>query len=152
MPITNCGFEDQAEWSGRDALTQYGPTLAVNIGFDVEFRPNSNRHPQLPSQIWPALVDTGARGSCIDSILARELKLPIVDRQNVSGISGAHPVNVHLAQIYVSSLNFTIYGRFAGVHLIAGGQPHKALMGRDFLQNFTMTYSGRTGTVILSND
>ena len=64
-----------------------------------------------------ALVDTGASESCIDSLLATELGLPVVDRRSVSGTHGAHPVNVHLAQVYVPTLDFTIFGTFAGVHL-----------------------------------
>ena len=90
--------------------------------------------------------------SCIDSALALVLNLPIVDRQEVAGVHGADTVNFHLAQIYVPTLDFTVYGLFAGVHLCAGGQPHLALIGRTFLQSFTMTYEGRTGSVILSND
>ena len=57
---------------------------------------------------------------------------------------------MHLAQIHVPDVNFTIYGEFAGVHLRAGGQPHDALIGRDFLQHFTMTYNGYSGSVDLS--
>lgn len=59
-------------------------------------------------------------------------------------------VYMHLAQIHVASLAFTIYGAFAAVDLAAGGQLHKALIGRTFLQNFTLLYEGLTGTVKLS--
>ena len=76
--------------------------------------------------IYPALVDTGATESCIDSELAFMLNLPVVDRQKVAGSHGADTVDVHLH---------------------AGGQPHCAL-----LAEFTMTYESRTGNVILSND
>ena len=48
------------------------------------------------------------------------------------------------------ALQFTIYGRFFGVHLEAGGQIHRALMGRDFLYKFLMVYEGYTGTVTIS--
>jgi hypothetical protein len=57
---------------------------------------------------------------------------------------------MYLAQIHVPSLLFTIHGAFAGVELAAGGQVHKALIGRTFLQNFTMVYEGTTGTVKIS--
>jgi hypothetical protein len=96
------------------------------------------------------LVDTGAGESCIDNLLAGQLNLPIVDRRPISGVHGAHIVNMYLAQIHVPSLAFTIYGAFAGVDLAAGGQVHKALIGRTFLQNFTMVYEGLTGSVKLS--
>jgi hypothetical protein len=38
---------------------------------------------------------------------------------------------------------------FAGVGLKAGGQPHHALIGRSFLQNFRLEYEGQTGSVKL---
>ena len=76
----------------------------------------------------------------------------MVGRQRVAGAGGAAEVNMHLAQIHVPALQFTVYGRFAAVHLAAGGQPHRALIGRTFLRNFLLTYDGRTGSVTLAND
>lgn len=96
-----------------------------------------------------ALVDTGATESCIDSGVAMGLHLPIIDQRVVSGISGHHTVNMHLAHIFVPGLQFTIYGAFAGVDLAAGGQPHAALIGRTFLQHFRMSYDGATGKVVI---
>ena len=131
----------------------FGPTLGVNIGFDIEFYAGGSQRAELPSALWQALVDTGAGISCIDSELAHILELPIIDRGTISGSHGAHECNIHLAQISILSLDsLTLYGQFAGVHLAAGGQPHQALIGRDFLQYFTMDYNGRTGSVILSDD
>ncbi len=83
------------------------------------------------------------------SALADILNLPVVDRRNVSGVHGSAEVNIHLAQIYVPFLQFTTYGRFAGVHLTSGGQVHRALIGRSFLRFFTMTYNGVAGSVEL---
>src|SRR5205823_6239775 len=98
------------------------------------------------------LVDTGASESCIDSLLAAQLNLPIVDRRPTSGAHGSLEVNMHLAQVRIPALNFTIYGAFAGVRLAVGGQTHRALIGRTFLQRFTMVYEGRTGAVTISSD
>lgn len=98
-----------------------------------------------------ALVDTGAGECCIDNLLAGQLKLPVIDRRTIAGSHGSHVTNMYLAQIHIPSLNFTIYGAFAGVDLKAGEQQHSALIGRTFLQNFTMVYEGKTGTVTLSN-
>jgi hypothetical protein len=50
--------------------------------------------------------------------------------------------NIYLAQIRIPSLRRTIYGAFAGVHLVAGGQMHRA-----FLREHIMTYNGSTGEV-----
>ena len=79
------------------------------------------------------------------------LELPVIDRMEVSGVGGVHKLNVHLAQIHVPSLKFTIPGKFAGVQLMAGGQGHHALIGRTFLQNFYMVYDGPEGSVKIAH-
>lgn len=145
MAITDCGFN-----GAPHLLTQFGPTLLVHIGFDPAYTDVSGGLPSLPEIAFPALVDTGAQESCIDSALALELDLPVVDRTTIAGIHGATEVNRHLAQIYIPELDWTVYGTFAGVHLAAGGAPHTALIGRTFLQNFTLTYEGETGRVTLA--
>ena len=106
--------------------------------------------PNLPEAEHPALVDTGAQPSCIDSALAAHLNLPVVDRESISGAHGSHEVNVHLAQISVPALGLNLVGRFHGVHLTAGNQRHLALLGRTFLQRCTMSYDGPAGTVSIS--
>jgi predicted aspartyl protease len=151
MANTRCGFDDvPGGASGAVLLGAYGPTLIVDIGFDSAFVVGGSP-PVAGVTGIRALVDTGASESCIDSMLASQLNLPIVDRRLISGVHGPIEVNMHLAQVRVPSLNFTIYGAFAGVHLDAGGQMHKALIGRTFLQHYTMVYEGRTGNVILSS-
>lgn len=152
MPTTRAGFDDGGGILGGDALVRHGPTLYVQIGFDPTFRPDDAARPVLPEIKLPALVDTGATESCIDSVLATKLGLPVVDQWAIAGVQGESKVNVHLAQIYVPDLEFTVSGRFPGVHLSDGGQPHSSLIGRTFLQNFIMVYEGRTGTVTISND
>ena len=96
-----------------------------------------------------ALVDTGADESCIDSLLAAQLNLPIIDKRMTAGAHGAKQVNIHLAQVHIPTLNYTIYGLFSGVDLRAGGQEHFALIGRTFLRNFKTIYDGATGDVEL---
>lgn len=153
MPETKCGFDNiPGGASGREQLVSWGPTLNVDIGFDPNYQPGG-----FPLQVpvpgitgVKALVDTGASESCIDVVVAGQLNLPIVNKRQISGVGGSHSVNIYLAQVHVPSLAFTIYGPFAGVSLAAGGQVHRALIGRTFLQNFTMVYEGLTGTVKLS--
>lgn len=149
MTAIDAGFGSEGV-PDSDALVLYGPTLMVQVGFDRAFVPGGNL--SLPEQRWPAMVDTGADSSCTDSELATKLSLPIVDEGMVSGVHGAMGLNLHLAQIHVPELDFTLYGRFYGVHLAAGGQLQSALLGRDFLQHFTMVYNGRTGSVSISDD
>jgi hypothetical protein len=132
-------------------LITNGPTLRVNIGFDPTYDPIVvDPPPTLPVIDLPALVDTGATDSCIDKLLAAQLKLPVVDRQRIAGVHGAKEVDMHLAQIHVPSLHVTLYGTFAAVDLIAGGMIHHALIGRTFLRHFTMAYNGASGSVLLS--
>jgi predicted aspartyl protease len=151
MPSTVCGFNDvPGGASGEDLLASYGPTLLVDIGFDPNFTAASvTMAPVTGIQGIHALVDTGASESCIDSLLATQLNLPIVDRRTVAGAHGGGDVNMHLAQVRIPSLGINLYGAFAGVHLQAGGQVHRALIGRTFLRYCKMVYEGHTGNVTI---
>lgn len=147
MPTAHCGFERQGQ-SGSELLVLSGPTLLVDIGFDpAGLVPN--REPDLLMKGVHALVDTGAMYCCIDSALALSLNLPIHDQRPFGGIGGAHILNVHLAQMYVPDLGCSTYGEFAGVNLAGSGQPHGAIIGRNFLRGFSMTYDGPTGKVTI---
>jgi predicted aspartyl protease len=131
---------------------QFGPTLQVDVGFDRDYRPGSSTEPPTSGiSAIDALVDTGATESCIDNLLGNTLKLPVIDRRPIAGIHGLGRANIYLAQVHIPSLRFTIWGSFAGVDLAAGGQTHRALIGRTFLRHFTMLYQGATGTVTLSS-
>ena len=81
-----------------------------------------------------------------------ELRLPVVDREEIAGPQGLSMFDVHVAQIEIPDLKLTVSGTFPGVHLTAGGQRYFALIGRKFLQGFTMTYEGRRGTVTIGDD
>jgi predicted aspartyl protease len=155
MPQAKCGFEDvPAGVQGSVLLKQLGPTILVDIGFEPNFDTKTFT-PEAPIpgvQGVRALVDTGAGESCIDNLLAANLNLPVADRRSISGIHGSHTANMQLAQVHIPALGFTLYGMFTGVDLHAGGQPHLALLGRTFLQHFTMVYEGRIGNMTLSSD
>ena len=142
MLQVECGFPDNL-----DHLVRFGPTLNVLVGFDPRYRLDSTDPPELPITEHHALIDTGAQESCIDCDVAAALDLPVVDESLVSGVHGPASVNVHLAQIQIPTLKYTIYGQFCGVHLHAGGQPHSALLGRTFLRELTMVYHGKSGSV-----
>jgi predicted aspartyl protease len=152
MARTLCGFNSSPTVSGTDLLEGLGPTLIVNIGFDPAWLGASGAVPALGLVGLQALVDTGAGESCIDAAVANHLGLPIVDRRPIAGVGGQHMANMYMAQIHVPSINFTIFGAFSGVNLLAGGQRHTALIGRTFLRHFTMIYEGRTGAVIVHNE
>lgn len=95
MHSCQCGFDDvPGGASGKDLLVGYGPTLLVDIGFDANFKSGDLKPPVSGIQGIQALVDTGASESCIDSLLATQLNLPIVDRRTVSGVHGGLEVNI----------------------------------------------------------
>lgn len=145
MTTAKCGFPE-----GAGALYRFGPTLWVQVGFDVSFHPVREPFPILPLTLRPALVDTGAMDCCIDSALAVELGLPVFDRGPISGVNGSFDANLHLAQMYIPALEWVMWGSFAAVHLSVGGQPHQMLIGRNLLRDFRMVYDGRTGAVTLA--
>src|ERR1700689_5534454 len=132
MVEAKCGFNDIPGTSGSDFLVSLGPTLFVDIGFDPNHDPiiipRGVRVPGITGV--QALVDTGATECCIDSLLAAQLRLPLVNRRQISGVHGSHTANVYLAQVHVPSLGMTMNRAFSGVDLKAGGQVHSALIGR----------------------
>ena len=136
MAQTQCGFLDGAGVTARELLVSLGPTLKVDIGFDPSYDGRSPRKPPtLPMQnVW-ALIDTGATHCCIDGDLAMQLNLPVIDQRT----------------IHTPNLSFTFYGSFAGVNLSAGGSRHVVLIGRSYLQHFTLAYDGPTGAVALAD-
>lgn len=132
------------------ALLLLGAVAHVHIGFDASWTPRAKGNPDVDSTTFPALIDTGATHSCIDSVVATTLNLPVVDAEKISGVGGVMRANIYLAQVHCPGLNWLFHGRFIGVHLLAGSQPYAALLGRDFLMDFTAKYDGPTGSVVLS--
>jgi len=149
MPSAKCGFYDVPGGpTGAESLAGWGPLLFVDIGFDQNYKFVGGGPLPVPGKTGlPALVDTGASESCIDSLLVAQLNLPAIDKRMQAGVHGAREVSIHLAQVHVPSLGFTIYGEFAAVDLRLGGQSIDALIGRTFLQHFKMIYDGTTGDV-----
>jgi predicted aspartyl protease len=163
MAIVECGFpagltvQGQAPLSGKDALALHGPTILVDIGFDpaifgaaLPSIPGATGAPvPIPAVQVPALIDTGAAESCIDEQLAKQLQLPLINTTVRSGISGSVTLNMYLAHVTIPNL-VTEYGQFTGVHLQAGGQVHRALLGRKLLDDVLLVYDGVTGLVRLA--
>lgn len=148
MPIIEAGIRNADGILDPNQLIGVGPSIEVSIG---HFRPRGeNVLQEKENENGWALIDTGASWSCIDAFLARALKLPVVDKMTISGVGGQKIHNVHLAQIHIPNLNYTQHGLFAGVDLQAGGQVHKALLGRTFLKDAIMIYDGFRSQVTIT--
>jgi predicted aspartyl protease len=99
----------------------------------------------------PALVDTGASQSCIDSDLAAALGLKPIDEILMAGVGGAKQHLVYLAHILIPQLDIIQWGAFAGVDLKAGGQAHRVLLGRTFLNGCILIYDGIRAQVTIAS-
>lgn len=172
MAIVDCGFPPESlvtqpdgstfTRSGGEALRMFGPTILVEVGFEVSmYAQGANPATVAVSlagggaqssifRIVPALIDTGAGDSCIDEDLATELGLPLVDRQRCSGVGGEHELNLYLGHIRIPSLGQIRWGRFIGAKLASGGQLHRALIGRAQLTEMILIYDGRSGAVTIT--
>ena len=133
-------------------LLDIGPTIDTELSVDttpIAGLPDGRQYYSLT-----ALVDTGASGNCIDEDLARGLGLPIIDFVDVSGIDGERQRPRFLANVYVPRLDHAIFGLFTGVNLIDESEPEKSLyqvlLGREFLRNFSLVYTGQTGEVVIT--
>lgn len=167
-PVADCGFPQFSFVPGsnppqillgKDVLAQKGPTIPVEIGFNVGLTNPDPAivqaaivavHAAAPPQLLDALIDTGAGQSCIDEDVATQLQLPLVDQVEQSGVHGSAKLNRYLGYIRIPSLNFLEYGLFTGARLQAGGQPHKAIIGRTVLLRMILVYDGRDGSVRLA--
>ncbi|HTH97025.1 MAG TPA: aspartyl protease family protein [Stellaceae bacterium] len=147
-PIT-IKHDATADFSSAERMVLIGPKVLVDIGLDPQYRRGQNRPPNLVRRNLTALIDTGAMESCIDSQLAAELGLPIIDKTTVVGVHGPKSVNLHLGHIYIPQLSFPIAGELAGVDLRSMGYGFDALIGRESLSALKMTYDGPSGTVTL---
>lgn len=152
MPTARAGFSGDANRSAQLALVLQGPTLLVNIGLDVEHFLSRDSLPALSEELYPVLVDTGSDQNLIDRSFAERLRLPLVGETIVGGIHGRNPAGTYLAQMYIPELDWLVEEEFPAVSLEDSGFEFAAILGRTFLQHFLMTYDGRTGEVIVSND
>jgi hypothetical protein len=113
MPSVRVGFNDAGGIPVPNWLVEFGPTLAVRIGLDPAYQHDQSTRARLPDRLYPALVDTGATDSSIDSALAMDLGLPVVDRA-----AGGQRHFALLGRTFLRNFTMTYEGR-AGVVTIS---------------------------------
>lgn len=150
MPLFDCTFPATQELSSSQLLLRAGPTVLIDVGFDVGFKYGVTiGEPSSTARQIPALIDAGAAESCIDDQFALSIGLPIVDKQWACGIGGSVELSVYLAHIIIPGPRMQ-WGKFSGVKLKDSNQAHMVLIGRSMLQNMLLIYDGQSGKVTLA--
>ena len=142
----DCGYADAPQ--GRKLLEYHGPRIGVSIGLDATWTKDQPRAPRPDKSNLAALIDTGAQYTCIDSALADEIRLPVVNKQRVGGV-GLLTVDVYNGQIHVGLLRYTIHGPIAGIPGLEDRIHVPVVLGRAFLRDCKLVYDGRSGEVTI---
>lgn len=143
----NCGYADAPQ--GRRLLHYHGPNIEVHIGLDPTWEEGQQRAPRSDRSNLRGLIDTGAEDSCIDSALAIEIALPIINQRRVGGV-GSIKVDVHQAQVHIPRLFYTLHGPFAAIPGLMDRIHYPVVLGRAFLRDCVLTYEGCTGGASLA--
>ncbi len=132
MPSIECGHRS------ADILVGEGPVLPVTVG---------NRSATIPIDIQlEALLDTGSEWSLIQNSLAiGTLHLMHIDDRLIQTANGSAMAPVYMGQLTIAGLTYSKLHRFVGVDL----GTDRAILGRELLRDFTLTYSGPSGKVSL---
>ncbi len=150
--ILNVQFNEVTEPGGTkitaiDALQQMGPVVPVVL-LPFGGKDGAQSKPGDPVT-GLALVDTGARATCIDCEAARNAGIPIVDTGRMT--SATHhdeEVPIFAAQIEIQGFRSVNAPRAFGANLAPMGIV--ALIGRDILKSSIMIYNGTTGDFSIS--
>lgn len=134
---------------------QVGPIIQVAI-FPFGFNPASQvfNQPSPPTQLYNALIDTGASCTCISPKICNDANLPPIGKQPVGGVHGTKAVNQYQFQVAVlfgassvaptgaASVNFVMYP-VVGFEFAPPG-PFDVLLGRDVLcqGHLAMSFDG----------
>ena len=126
-----------------NSLEEQGPLAQLDIAHGPQ---GIGQSFQLHHADYTALIDTGARISCIDSALAQRLNLPIIGPP-IHGIaaSGHFKADPVLGLIHLPELETLAYGQFLTLPLVEDEQRYHALIGRDILRRGKFTYDGIAG-------
>jgi len=119
-------------------LVREGPVHEVVI---------ANRSSTIPvNATYRALLDTGSEPNLIHEDEATQiLHLMHIDDTWIQTAKGSRLAPVFMGQLTIPGLTYSKLHRFVG----ADTGEIKVLLGREALQDFTLSYSGRTGSVTL---
>jgi len=143
--------EAKISWSPAQ-LANNGPRVRVEICLPEVFeRQLVLLGQQVPSPVTgEALIDSGAATTCVDTDIARALRLPIIGVRKIA--SASHPealANMYPVRLRVVDAPMVINApQCVGAPLKAQGIA--ALLGRDVLQHCFFAYRGPAGLYTLT--
>lgn len=153
MPIHSQIILDQNKQPSAQGLVLTGPILSVEIEVHPALAASlqKNNQPVPAPVIGQALIDTGATKTGIDQDVATKLALAPVGTIQSGTAGGQKKLSLYSVRLTfpgtnIPGLNLT---QAAGCDLT--GQGYIALIGRDFLSRFVMTYVGPMGQIILAH-
>ena len=153
MPIHNSILLDANGQPSAQALVRTGAILNVAISVHPALAASLDRHGSFaPAPVTGlALIDTGATMTAIDQNVATQLDLAPVGTIRTGTAGGRMDFSLYPVRITFpdAGLPGTDLTRAAGCDL--AGQGYPALIGRDILANFVMTYNGPLGQIILAH-
>ena len=91
-------------------------------------------------------VKSGANIDYESSDKSYSITISVTDGEDASGEAESPPTTDATTSVRIEVINIDDPG------LSEGGGPHVAILGRSFLRNYTISYEGRTGQVVISND
>ena len=94
-----------------------------------------------------ALLDTGARYSLIDMLVAQELNLPQDGEHQITRVTGAGEFPLFETEIGIPWLDTRVPSPVQGAPLRANNIPWHAVIGRDILLLFDFRINGPSGTI-----
>ena len=134
---------------GTADITKYGPLIPVTIS---NFDDGRRRTKEV------ALIDTGATHTCIDESICRKLNLVTpCDEVELGGIGGREMRPCYSINIDFMHPDLPLFPVISAVsarleHTSKGEVPIAALIGRDLLKYFRLTYDGAKGYIELSTN
>lgn len=131
----------------RDGLQIYGPLLEIGIGPHrhlVTLLKSKGKPPPNPI-VGPAIIDTGATVTTINTSVATQLNLRQSGRVESIGIGGTSSGFLAACSIDIKGLTVDIPR--AHCHDLPGGLV--ALIGRDVLAHMVLIYDGIAGSIVL---
>ena len=136
MPVASSGYVDDAGRPDPNTLTRFGAGLKLTVW---ALAPGIGPHPE---ELTHELIDTGAAESCTNNVLARRVKMRVIDEMTIwrGRDSQTHPV--YMARVRITQLELAQFGAFIGLDFEGAELPHQVLLGRTFLEGAVVIYDG----------